>query len=450
LSEPNTETAEPTAEPTAPSVDSYQQHGVESFEPMKLARPVKVPDEADNFEGNFEGLRKAAGELSDRREPDKREWQAKTPLPIAMLDVNTLEPKPPDQTLGETRLEGVAQGAEELTRFRSNIESATIQAAEETAIREMDAAAQQAPPEQPQAFTPEQVAGLNGLTPEEATAQFAALTPEQQAELNSRLSATIDANKPADANAELAAELERSPRLLAALQEQQSQAAAQIEQEKARYIRGLASNAATALQSVAIAYPELAQITDLNQIPIVVNTVAQSNPDRARAMAGHIQQVAGMVQQAQAAQSQYQQQQQVVQQQQFEQFAKGHDAAFEAYFSKVASPAEQTAIKDEALAMLREDGLSDADIKALWNTPAYRSVASQKAIMNAARYRLAQRSAKLKTVPRPTPTTLHPGSSSERASDREYALHDLNRRLNSSHSVKDATALLSARRSGRR
>jgi hypothetical protein len=182
---------------------------------------------------------------------------------------------------------------------------------------------------------------------------------------------------------------------------------------------------------------------------VIINTVAQSNPERAKAMAQTVQAVAQTVQQAQAAQDQYQAQQHAAQQQQWAAWSKAHDDAFEAYFSTVASPAEQAEIRKEALAMLHEDGMSDADIAALWESPAFRSVTAQKALMNAARYRMAQGAARAKAI-KPVPIVQRPGSPLARGSEVDFDLRKLSTELDKSGSPKAAAALLTARRANRR
>jgi len=420
------------------------------YAPMTVANPVpkETFDNDATFESDRSGVDKATEELLERRQPTREEIQASRPVERAYFKVGGErhgERVPVHDTITSE------QGAHDLTTIRGAERQQELAAVEELIRNEVDGVRGQQTVEN---LGIKEFNEWADLTPEQVAAKWETLTPEQQEHLRARTEATTAALDAATSNT-VQDLLQKNPQLASAMQEEiqrtQQQAQAQIEQERARYIQGLASNAATAIQSVAIAYPELASITDLNQIPVVINTVAQSNPDRAKAMAGHIQQVAGMVQQAQAAQGQYQAQQYAAQQQQFAAWSKAHDDSFERHFDTVVPDrAEQAAIQKEALAMLREDGLSDETIAAMWQTPALRSVASQKAILNAVLYRRAQAAAKQKAV-RPIPVVQRPGSGSEYVRHSEWSgQREALARLDKSGSPRDAANYLIAKRAAAR
>jgi CRP-like cAMP-binding protein len=404
----------------------------------------------DTFGGDHTGLQEAADEVVARRQPTRDEVQAKKPLERAYQQAggeNAGEPMPANETVSP------AQGAHDLTAIRAAEKAQELAVLEAMLRSEIDGSRGQQTTENlgAQELSPQELAELTNLTPDQVAAKWETLTLQQQDNLRARTEATLAAVT----NNSVQDLLQKNPQLASAMQEEiqrtQQHAAAQVEQEKGRYIQGLASNAVTAIQSVAIAYPELASVNDLNQIPVVINTVAQSNPDRAKAMVGHIQQVAVMVQQAQAAQGQYQAQQYAAQQQQFQKWSEAHDNAFDKHFdSVVPDRAQQAEIKKEALAMLQDQGLSHADLQALWQTPAFRSLASQKTMLDAALYRRSKSTAKQKSI-KPVPTVQRPGSGTEYVRNSEWTgQREALAKLDRTGSAKDAAAYLVAKRAAAR
>src|SRR5262249_26036644 len=107
-------------------------------------------------------------------------------------------------------------------------------------------------------------------------------------------------------------------------------------------------------------------------------------------------------------------------------------------------------IEQETFAMLREYGMSDADIRHSWNSnPAFRSFPAQRVMADAARYRISQRSMQSK-VSRPVPVVQRPGVATERTPEADITIQRLNTRLNTTGNYRDAAALLNARRASRR
>jgi hypothetical protein len=91
-------------------------------------------------------------------------------------------------------------------------------------------------------------------------------------------------------------------------------------------------------------------------------------------------------------------------------FRTAEDAAFEAEFAKVPQE-RQTQIKAEALAMLRESGLSDEAINWNWhNNALLRSRQGQKVLADAAAWRLHQKMAQSMRPVHQVPKVQRPGS----------------------------------------
>src|SRR5262249_10995553 len=178
--------------------------------------------------------------------------------------------------------------------------------------------------------------------------------------------APVQPDQAAQADDEVSRALQ-NPRVLAALQETINAHAAQAEQIGQFYANAAAQNAVMAAASLVAQFPELHNLTP-EQIPVAIQTVNRTNPQRAAEMVRHIEQTKaliaehGRMQQAQAA---WQQQQF---QTQFLQYAKDEDAKYEE-FSLGFSSEQKAEIQNEAISMLRELGLrSDDQIRAEWNT----------------------------------------------------------------------------------
>ena len=397
----------------------------QGFEPMPLAFPDPPKDLADFpvEEETSIGPKEAAEFVAKRRKERQEAAPAEVtpsqnePLPRAYIHYggeHSGEPRPANETIELDR------AARDISAAREQENILKLAEAERQAIAELDAEAQAAV-EQPlpsEAFQPE---------------------------------APVQEQQPAQVDP-LVEELQRSPHLMAALEQQQQQYAAAIEAEKARYIQGLALNAQTALAATVGQFGELRGVTDVNQIPLIVNAVAQSNPQRAQAMTAHLQQVSHLANQAQAAQNQYQQEAAIQYRQQFERAAKVDDENYQRYIDQIEpSPERQREITNTARQILKESGLSDEQIQYEYNSNSLlRSFAGQRLLAEAAIARMNRAGIKQK-IANPVPLVQRPGSGSiERHSEVDYNLSKLSNELTRTGSAKAAAALLTARRSGRR
>lgn len=220
-----------------------------------------------------------------------------------------------------------------------------------------------------------------------------------------------------------------------------------VEQTTSAYQQQLANAALTASASFVAAFPELAGL-QADQLPGAIALINQTDPVRAQAIATHYGRVNGLVEQARQVAAQQQQRHAELSAAQFKQFAVVSDHRFDAMNTHV--PAEtMKAIKTEAVAMLKEYGLSDADIAREYNSnPLFRSAAGQQIISDAARFRLSQKGLSQHRA-NPVPHVVRPGSSAERVTRTEEALAEARARLKSSMSAKEAAAYVIARRAAR-
>jgi hypothetical protein len=203
---------------------------------------------------------------------------------------------------------------------------------------------------------------------------------------------------------------------------------------------------------VAAAAPELAGMNPA-QVQGALQMMQQTNPQRAQQIAQLVGQAQNLVAQHQQQQFAEQQRQQAAAAEQFRQFAQASDNRFDA-MNKDMPKEQMTAIKQEAVSMLKEYGLSDQDLMREYNSnPLFRSAAGQQIIAEAARWRLAQRSVS-RAATRPVPNVQRPGISEPVRID-DGAVSEALARLNAPGGnegrigLKNAAALVAARRGSR-
>jgi len=132
-------------------------------------------------------------------------------------------------------------------------------------------------------------------------------------------------------------------------------------------------------------------------------------------------------------------------------FASKEDAAFLEKAPEMADKAKATKIADASVALLKDLGFTEPDLAKLWNGEASVSLRDHRVqllIRDAARYRDAQAAAK-KAVVKPVPPVQRPGTSQQRASDRDVQVKNLEQKLDQSGNWRDGAALLIARRASR-
>jgi hypothetical protein len=135
-------------------------------------------------------------------------------------------------------------------------------------------------------------------------------------------------------------------------------------------------------------------------------------------------------------------------------WVEAEDNRYEEWAAQNSTPEERIAIQQEALNIIRESGAKDEDIAAEWHSgrSPLRSSWAQKALHDAARWRLAQKSIASK-VARPVPTVQRPGAGGERATATEYQFKTLSEKIGRTsgrEQLKAAAEYVSARRNARR
>jgi hypothetical protein len=136
---------------------------------------------------------------------------------------------------------------------------------------------------------------------------------------------------------------------------------------------------------------------------------------------------------------------------QFTDFAKRQDDLFKEKVPDMADEAKAAELQKEALAVLSDLGFDEAELAQSWNGQkdlSLRDHRVQLLIRDATLWREAQAKAKAAAT-KPVPPVQRPGAATSRAGTDEARVQHLTQRLEQTGSLKDAAALLRARRAAR-
>jgi hypothetical protein len=133
-------------------------------------------------------------------------------------------------------------------------------------------------------------------------------------------------------------------------------------------------------------------------------------------------------------------------------FVADEDARFRERAPELAGGEALAKTARSAADMLKDLGFSDGELGEMWNgqrSLSLRDHRIQLLIRDGVRFREAQAAAK-KPQPRPVPDVQRPGPAPARNADADGRVKDLTERLNASGNLRDAAALLVARRAAQR
>jgi len=406
------------------------------YAPMPLANPIPKEEFDDTsssaLDDKYSGLtpeEAAALRNEQRMRPEESGEPVVTeqpPIPVKytqQVGENTGQPMPENQTVSPE------QAAHDLASWRETV-GQTLQDAQDAELQkvidQLRAGDQQQPvaEQQPQA------------QPEVPQPQAASGDDEVQRALS-------------------------SPKVLAAIEAQVGQYQQAAQQAQQQYENAVLENTKMALAGLVSNFQELAGVP-ADGLATAIQMIHRTSPERGKAISNYLQNVSSLLQNgaqvverqrlAQEQQTQARMHQYATQmQEQFNREAAWADSQFSDYAkSEGLTAAQLKDIKNEAMEILRESGMTDQDIAIAYNTDkTLRSFVGQVSLMNNARWRIAQRNLAKNIAPKPVPPVQRPGSLGERASERDYQLHGLNEKLNKSGSWKDAAELLNARRARR-
>jgi hypothetical protein len=238
----------------------------------------------------------------------------------------------------------------------------------------------------------------------------------------------------------------QNPKVLAAVQQE-------VGRYQQAYQQAIAVNAAAAAASLVSAFPELSGIR-ADQIPTAISIVNKQNPQRADQMLRHIEQVRGLVEQHQKAQAAQQQNWMQEYKREFDQTAASADADFQSWAATQDGPERVKEISTHARQMLRDSGMTEADMMMHWNSnPLFRSAASQRILYQAAKYEMMQQGVREKVARPVVPTVQRPGSPADITPQADFDYRRLSEKLDRSQgreALKAAADLVVARRARRR
>jgi hypothetical protein len=230
----------------------------------------------------------------------------------------------------------------------------------------------------------------------------------------------------------------QNPKILAVLEQQHLQNTAKVESAVNQAAEWAQQNAAVAVAAI-IARPELQGVPP-GQYAGALQALKVSNPTAYAEIGRQIANTQAVLQQATQAQQMQHQRYATA----FQEWSNAQDDVFE---RSVANEPPETvkALRQTAMQMMREAGLTDQQLAHEWNTNALlRSAPGQSLLADAARWRMLK--AGIKPAPKPVPQVARPGSSMDRpdASDRDsFALEQ---RYQGPLTLKQAAALTVGRR----
>ena len=137
---------------------------------------------------------------------------------------------------------------------------------------------------------------------------------------------------------------------------------------------------------------------------------------------------------------------------QWEAFGKRQDELFVEKVPEYADPAKAAKLQEGAVALLKDVGFTEQELGNLWTGRANMTLRDhrlQLLILDGVKYREAQQKAK-QAVAKPVPPVQRPGVSQPRGAAQDAAIQALSKRLETSGNLKDAAALIAARRKAAR
>lgn len=354
-----------------------------------------------------------------------------TPAPGGDADIGiTVVPASDDTPLS------VREAANSVLDFRRK-QDAKAEAPPEAAAPEPDSAkadeaapAQEATGEQPTETT-EPAEELPPIEPprswtKEQKSQFSNLPREAQEIISAR-----------EQDRETA--LRRGQNELAEQRKQAEAAQAQLNEALKQYAEATQAAVQFARQSSAGEFADIKTPEDISKL-------AAEDPLRFTRYQAHLMNV----QQIETAARQAQEQQHKQYQAQWSEWSAKEDAKFLEMAPEMADKATAQKVADASVGLLKQVGLSDQDLAKLWNGEASLSLRDHRVqllLLKAAKYDEAQKTAPQKVAAKPVPPVQKPGVTRAKGADDDLHIKNLEKQLERTGSLKDATALMLAKRS---
>jgi hypothetical protein len=272
----------------------------------------------------------------------------------------------------------------------------------------------------------------------QATQQQPQPQPEPQAQPQQTDQAQTTEQQHPDIDPEIAQAL-NNPKIRAAL-EAEVQAAEQARAQFAQQARAVAQLSAASLFSQ---WPALASLTTA-ELPHALSALAKTDPAQAAA----IQAGLSRTEQLYKASVQAEAQRTATQQQQLAAWVSQQDDIFEKEVAAKHSSEQMNRIAESVVELAEEYGVSREELFSAWKSqPVLRSAAFQRLMVDAAKYRMAQKAVPAK-VARPVPPVQRPGIAPPHGSNND--VDQAISRFRSSPSVDTAVQLIMSRRASNR
>jgi hypothetical protein len=215
------------------------------------------------------------------------------------------------------------------------------------------------------------------------------------------------------------------------------------EQARATYAQAARQSAQMAAAALLSQHPELASLS-AQELPHAINAIRSVNPQKATEIEAQLNRAKSLYD----ASVQAQQAQQQIQAQRLQEWAAQQDAVFEREVASKETPERMQKITENVVELAQEYGVSREELFSAWQSqPILRSAAFQRMMVDAAKYRMAQKEV-VNKIDRSAPPVQRPGVSQPRDPNGD-AIQGALSKFRSDPSPQNAAKLLLARRNSR-
>jgi hypothetical protein len=196
----------------------------------------------------------------------------------------------------------------------------------------------------------------------------------------------------------------------------------------------------------ALQQQQMSEFADL-KTPADVERLGRENPERYRKWSLQETRISELAREMREAQGR----RVAEQQQRFGDFAKRQDELFKERVPEMADTAAAAQLERAAMAVLKQHGFDETELAASWHGQKdflLRDHRIQLLVRDAILWRQAQAKAKA-AVAKPLPPVQRQGGAQSKSAARDEEIQNLSKKLDATGSLKDATALLRARRAAR-
>jgi hypothetical protein len=220
---------------------------------------------------------------------------------------------------------------------------------------------------------------------------------------------------------------------------------AETETQRTAYESAVRETGKMRIAALASDFPELMNLP-LDKWAGAINAIGERDLPRARKIYGRLQALG----EVETALTHIQSQKDSRAKAAFGQYSARENERFK-QLTRGMAPAEMAAVQAEVPAMMKEYGVENprAFLEAIQGQTTFPRASAERMLIDAAKYRLMQKAAKAQPT-RAVPPMMKPGVAQNRGSSASSAIQALNQKLSQTGNIKDAAALLMAKRKARR